>query len=66
MAALGARGRVLVIVGTTGVGKTKLSLKLARAFGGEVVNCDAMQVRRPAPVSGSAGWFTRKTLPMAG
>lgn len=44
-AALGARGRVLVIVGTTGVGKTKLSLELARAFGGEVINCDAMQVR---------------------
>ena len=39
-------GRVIAIVGTTGVGKTKLSLEIARAVGGEVVNVDAMQMYR--------------------
>eukprot|EP00924_Labyrinthula_sp_SR-Ha-C_P011807 snap_masked-scaffold_88-processed-gene-0.20-mRNA-1 protein AED:0.24 eAED:0.24 QI:0/0/0/1/1/1/2/0/365 len=38
------RKRILVIVGTTGSGKTKLSLNLCKAFNGEVVNCDVMQM----------------------
>ena len=37
--------KVLVIIGTTGAGKTKLSIDLAKAVGGEIVNSDAMQVR---------------------
>jgi tRNA dimethylallyltransferase len=38
------RIHVLVIIGTTGVGKTKLSVELAKALNGEIVNTDAMQV----------------------
>lgn len=38
--------KVLVIVGTTGAGKTKLSIDLAKAVGGEIVNSDAMQMYR--------------------
>ena len=38
--------RVVCIVGTTGVGKTKLSIEIAKALNGEVVNTDAMQVRQ--------------------
>ncbi|KAJ3041890.1 hypothetical protein HK097_002158, partial [Rhizophlyctis rosea] len=35
---------VIAIVGTTGVGKTLLSIELAKALGGEVINADSMQV----------------------
>jgi tRNA dimethylallyltransferase len=37
--------KVLVVVGSTGAGKTKLSIDLAKAVGGEIINSDAMQVR---------------------
>ncbi|KAH9096093.1 hypothetical protein LEN26_017587 [Aphanomyces euteiches] len=36
--------KILVVVGTTGAGKTKLSVELAKAFNGEIVNSDAMQM----------------------
>ena len=35
---------LLVVVGPTGSGKSALALELARTFGGEVVNCDSVQV----------------------
>ena len=35
---------IICIVGPTGVGKTKLSIELAKKYDGIVVNCDAMQV----------------------
>ena len=35
---------VIVIVGPTGVGKTKLSIELAKALNGEVINADSTQV----------------------
>lgn len=38
--------KVLVVVGTTGAGKTKLSVDLAKAVGGEIINSDAMQLYR--------------------
>ena len=38
--------KVLFIVGPTAVGKTKLSLRLAHRFNGEVISCDSMQVYR--------------------
>lgn len=40
------REKLIVIVGPTGVGKTKLSIMMAKRFGGEVVNGDASQVYR--------------------
>jgi tRNA dimethylallyltransferase len=36
--------RLVVIVGPTGAGKTRLSLELAQHFGGEVISCDSQQV----------------------
>jgi tRNA dimethylallyltransferase len=36
--------RIVVIVGPTGAGKTRLSLALAGAIGGEVISCDSQQV----------------------
>jgi tRNA dimethylallyltransferase len=42
-----AAGRPLVAVaGPTGSGKSDLALLLAEAFGGEIVNCDSLQVYR--------------------
>ena len=35
---------VIVIVGPTGVGKTKLSIELAKLYNGEVINADSTQV----------------------
>jgi len=36
--------RLVVIVGPTGAGKTRLSLAIAAATGGEVISCDSQQV----------------------
>ncbi len=36
--------KVLVILGPTGVGKTKMSIELAKALNGEIINADSTQV----------------------
>ena len=36
--------KIIVIVGPTGVGKTKLSIELAKKVNGEIINADSMQV----------------------
>ena len=36
--------QVVVIVGPTGVGKTALSIALAKHFDGEIINADSTQV----------------------
>ena len=38
--------RVVCVVGPTGCGKTKMGVLLAKAFNGEVVSCDSMQLYR--------------------
>lgn len=35
---------IICVVGPTGVGKTKMSIELAKKYNGIVVNCDAMQI----------------------
>ncbi len=35
---------IICIVGPTGVGKTKLSVELAKKYQGIIINCDSMQV----------------------
>lgn len=42
--------KVIVIGGTTGVGKSQLSIQLAKKFNGEVINSDAMQVYKGIPI----------------
>jgi tRNA dimethylallyltransferase len=37
---------IVAIVGTTGAGKSRLAVDIARLFNGEVINADAMQVYR--------------------
>ena len=38
------RQKVLAIVGPTGIGKTNLSVWLAKQLNGEIISCDSMQV----------------------
>ncbi|AGO14137.1 AaceriAER341Wp [[Ashbya] aceris (nom. inval.)] len=42
--------KVLVIAGTTGVGKSQLAVELAQRFNGEVINSDSMQVYQGVPI----------------
>ncbi|NGX31268.1 MAG: tRNA dimethylallyltransferase [Chlamydiae bacterium] len=42
--AFGKMPRAIVLAGPTGVGKTVLSLQLAKIMGAEIVSCDSMQV----------------------
>ena len=35
---------IIVVAGPTGVGKTKISVKLAKELNGEIINADSMQV----------------------
>jgi tRNA dimethylallyltransferase len=43
---LNKKRKIVILAGPTGVGKTKMSLMIARAIGGEVVSADSMQVYR--------------------
>ncbi len=38
--------RLVIVVGPTGVGKTKCALSIARKWGGEIISADSMQVYR--------------------
>lgn len=38
--------KIIVITGPTGVGKTKLSIELAKRYNGEIINADSMQIYR--------------------
>lgn len=42
--------KIIVIVGTTGVGKSDLSIELAKKFNGECINADSMQVYKDIPI----------------
>ncbi|CAR22811.1 tRNA dimethylallyltransferase [Lachancea thermotolerans CBS 6340] len=44
------RPKVIVIAGTTGVGKSQLSIQLASRVSGEVINSDSMQVYKDIPI----------------
>ena len=38
--------KIIAIIGPTGVGKTKLSIELAKIFNGEIINADSTQIFR--------------------
>ena len=38
-------GPLIVILGSTATGKSKLAVELAKTFNGEVISADSMQVR---------------------
>ena len=39
-----SKSRVIAVGGPTASGKTALSVGLAKAFGGEIINADSMQI----------------------
>ena len=43
--------KVIVIVGPTGIGKTKLSIELAKKLNGEIINADSTQVYREMDIA---------------
>lgn len=45
-----SKPRVIVISGTTGVGKSDLSIQLAKNFNGEIINSDSMQMYNGIPI----------------
>lgn len=47
---MGKKRDLIVIVGTTGVGKSQFSIELARKFNGEIINADSMQMYNGAPI----------------
>ena len=46
------RQKVLAIVGPTGIGKTSLSVWLAKQLDGEIISCDSMQVYKKMDIGG--------------
>ena len=46
-------GTVVVVVGATGVGKSKLGVEMCEKFNGEVINADVVQVTVPTPTKAS-------------
>lgn len=59
-----SRVPVVAVVGATAAGKTALSVDLAEALGGEVVNTDAMQVYRGMDIgTAKAGPAERRGVP---
>jgi tRNA dimethylallyltransferase len=58
------RKKVIVIAGPTAVGKTQLSLLIARAVGGEIVSADSMQVYRGMDIgTAKPSLVDRQTIP---
>lgn len=41
---LGVKGKLIVLIGPTAVGKTKLSIELAKKYNGEIISGDSMQI----------------------
>ena len=44
MKGLTIKKKLLVLIGPTAVGKTQTSIKLAKAFNGEIISGDSMQI----------------------
>lgn len=58
------RPKVIVLSGPTAVGKTKLSLLIAHAMGGEIISADSMQVYKGMDIgTAKVGVKERKSIP---
>ena len=49
-----AQEKIVCVVGPTACGKTKMGVLLARAYGGEVVSADSMQIYRGLTIGTAA------------
>jgi Cdc6-like AAA superfamily ATPase len=64
-AAAAERPKVLVLAGTTGVGKTAVALELAQMLDGEVVNADSVQARARSRHPTWTGALARHLTPLS-
>lgn len=55
--------KVIVITGQTAVGKTDISLELAKMFNSEIINCDASQFRRGLNIGTAKIDLTKTDVP---
>jgi tRNA dimethylallyltransferase len=57
----GKKKKILVIAGPTASGKTKLSIQLAQAIGGEIVSADSMQVYQGMDIGSAKPTFEERS-----
>lgn len=58
------RQKVLVLTGPTAVGKTKISIELARRLNGEIISADSVQVYKGLDIgSDKISWSERQGIP---
>lgn len=51
---------IIAIVGPTGVGKTKMSISLAKRYNAEIISCDSMQIYKKMDIGTAKGNFSWK------
>ncbi|MBR2043955.1 MAG: tRNA (adenosine(37)-N6)-dimethylallyltransferase MiaA [Clostridia bacterium] len=56
------KSKVIVIVGPTASGKTRLAIKVAQRFGGEIISADSMQIYKGMPIATAAPTQEEKAL----
>ena len=54
---------IVVILGATGAGKSKLALELAAKYGGEIISADAMQMYKGLDIVTNKVIFSTSTHP---
>ena len=55
---------IVVILGATGAGKSKLALELAAKYGGEIISADAMQMYKGLDIVTNKVIVSTKTHPL--
>ena len=54
---------LIVITGPTGIGKTELSLELAKKYKGEIISCDSMQIYKKLNIGTAKIDLTETSIP---
>ena len=55
---------IIAVVGPTGVGKTKLSIELAKKYNAIIINCDAVQIYKELNIGDEVEGVVSKILPV--
>ena len=54
---------LIIITGPTGIGKTELSLELAKKYKGEIISCDSMQIYKKLNIGTAKIDITETSIP---
>ncbi|MBS4882730.1 MAG: tRNA (adenosine(37)-N6)-dimethylallyltransferase MiaA, partial [Peptoniphilus harei] len=54
---------LIIITGPTGIGKTELSLELAKKYKGEIISCDSMQIYKKLNIGTAKIDLTETSIP---